>query len=176
MELLYTCISRLAAVIAKQDETFLPAELKHYADPNDFNRVMYHQRSTDTDERLQTILKDADTILLISSGKYDTLQTYELLVRCLSEQTIIEDGKRRLREKSDGRMDSAMLQNPSDPDATFRIKAGKGHRGYALILKNPSAKPDRGNGFQYDVNTHSDSAFLKENLEARKNQMKQQPL
>lgn len=169
VELLYTCISRLAAVIAKQDEALLPEELKHYADPNDFNQVMYHQRSTDTDERLQTILKDADTIILISSGKYDTLQAYELLVRCLSEQTIIEDGKRRLREKSDGGMDSAMLQNPSDPDATFLTKAGKEHRGYAANLEESVGETGSViTDYQYDVNTHSDSAFLKENLEARK--------
>lgn len=169
IELLYTCISRLAAVLAKQDTSILPEELKHYADPNDFNQVMYHQRSTDTDERLQTILKDADTIISLCSGKYDTLQAYELLVRCLSEQTIVEDGKRRLREKQDGEMDSKVLQNPSDPDATFRTKAGKDHRGYAANLEecvgeNGSVVTD----YQYDANIHSDSAFLKEHLESQK--------
>jgi hypothetical protein len=42
VELLYTCTSRLAAVINRQDASILPEELKHYTDPNDFNRVMYH--------------------------------------------------------------------------------------------------------------------------------------
>lgn len=168
VELIYTCVSRLAAVIAKRDEAFLPEELRHYADPNDFNQVMYHQRSTDTDERLQVILKDADTIIRLCSGKYDTVQAYELLVRCLSEQTIVEGGNRRLREKIDGGMNSEMLQNPSDPDATFRKKAGKEHRGYAANLEecvgeNGAVVTD----YQFDANIHSDSAFLKEHLKAQ---------
>ena len=32
-------------------------------------------------------------------------------------------------------MKSTMLQNPSDPEATFRNKAGKEHRGYAANLE-----------------------------------------
>ncbi len=31
-------------------------------------------------------------------------------------------------------MDSSPLQNPADPDATFRKKAGKDHRGYAANI------------------------------------------
>ena len=42
------------------------------------------------------------------------LQAYELLVRCLCEQTIVEEGNRRLREKEDGGMDSRIMQNPSE--------------------------------------------------------------
>ena len=45
--------------------------------------------------------------------------------RCISEQTIVENGKRRLKTKEDGTMNSDMLQNPTDPDATYREKAEK---------------------------------------------------
>lgn len=37
----------------------LPDDLKHYIDPDDFNRVIYHQRSTGTDERMKQLLSDA---------------------------------------------------------------------------------------------------------------------
>ena len=168
VELLYTCLSRLAAVISKQDGSALPEDLKHYADPNDFNQVMYHNRSTETEARLKTILNDADKILMLCKGRYDTLQSYELLVRCLCEQTVVEDGRRRLREKKDGGMDSQMMQNPSDPDATFRIKAGKEHRGYAANLEESVGEGGSLiTDYQFDVNTKSDSAFLKEHLEAQ---------
>lgn len=166
IELIYTCLSRLAMSIHKKDETFLPDNLKHYADPNDFNQVMYHQRGTETDDRLNTILKDIDQILELCTEEHKSLQSYELLVRCLSEQTIMENGIRRLRTKKDGGLDSSVMQNPSDPDATFRVKAGKEHRGYAANLEesvdsNGSVITD----YQYDVNTRSDSDFLKENIE-----------
>jgi hypothetical protein len=134
IELLYACISRLATVINKHDASVLPEELKHYADPNDFNQVMYHNRSTESDGRLRVILTDADKFLKLCEGEYEDLQAYELLVRCLCEQTIVEEGNRRLREKEDGGMDSRIMQNPSDPDATFRTKAGKEYRKYTANL------------------------------------------
>ena len=65
---------------------------------------------------------------------------YELLIRCLSEQTVMDGGKRRLLTKEDGMMNSAMLQNPSDPEATCRNKAGKIHRGYVANLEESLGK------------------------------------
>lgn len=63
-------------------------------------------------------------------------------------------------------MNSSVLQNPSDPDATYRVKAGKAHRGYAANLtesvnENGSVVTD----YQYDVNTRSDRSFLLEALD-----------
>lgn len=165
MELLYTCIAKAASCAEKQGEELLTENLKHYADPDDFNRFIYHQRSTDADERMKQLLEDADAILaLCESGFQDTTE-YELLVRCLSEQTILEDGKRRLRTKEDGGMDSTLMQNPSDPEATFRSKAGKEHRGYAANLEESvgsggSVVTD----YQYAPNRQSDSQFLKDHL------------
>ena len=161
IELLYTCLSRFAMAVQQMDENFLPDSLKHYADPNDFNQVMYHQRGSEADDRRDIILKDIDQILNLCTEEYKSLQSYELLVRCLSEQTILEDGARRLRTKKDGGLDSSIMQNPSDPDATFRTKEGKEHRGYTANLEesvdsNGSVITD----YQYDVNTRSDSDFL----------------
>lgn len=76
--------------------------------------------------RLESILGDADRLLLING--LDAVTEYQLLGRCLSEQTVIEGSKRRLRTKEDGGFHSGILQNPSDPDATFRKKAGKADR------------------------------------------------
>ncbi len=56
---------------------------------------------------------------------YDEMTEYQLLVRCLSEQTVVEESVRRLRTKENGDLHSGILQNPSDSDATFRTKAGK---------------------------------------------------
>ena len=165
MELLYTCIAKVASCAEKQSEELLAETLKHYAEPDDFNRFIYHQRSTDADERMKQLLEDADAILaLCESGFQDTTE-YELLVRCLSEQTIVEDGKRRLRTKEDGGMDSTLMQNPSDPEAAFRRKAGKEHRGYAANLEESvgiggSIVTD----YQYAPNNQSDSQFLKDHL------------
>ena len=64
-------------------------------------------------------------------------------------------------------MNSSALQNPSDPDATYRNKSGKLYRGYAANLeetvgKNGSVITD----YQFDKNTHTDSHFLQDTLSA----------
>lgn len=166
MELIYTCISKLVTYLTQNTPDIIREELKHYFDPNDFNRVIYHQRSSDSDNRMQMLLDDSDKLLELCKSGYEDVTEYELLVRCLSEQTIVDDGKRRLRTKEDGTMNSTSLQNPSDPEATFRSKAGKEHRGYVAnfeetVGENGSVVTD----YQYEQNIHSDSQFLKEHLQ-----------
>ena len=98
---------------------------------------MYHQRSTDADERMKQLLTDTDKLLALCESDYTDSTEYDLFVRCLSEQTIVENENRRLRTKEDGGMKSTMLQNPSDPEATIRNKAQeKSIEDMLLILKN----------------------------------------
>ena len=138
MELIYTCIAKLVMYVNKINGSALSDDLKHYIDPNDFNRVIYHQRSTDADERMKQLLTDADKLLALCESDYNDSTEYDLFVRCLSEQTIVENENRRLRTKEDGGMKSTMLQNPSDPEATIRNKAQeKSIEDMLLILKNP---------------------------------------
>lgn len=165
MELIYTCISRLVLHIKKEAPEKIPEELAHYADPNDYNRIFYHQRNDDMQEIIRMLLKDSDSLVSICGTDYEDVTEYQLFVRCLSDQSVVENGERRLRTKADGTMNSSALQNPSDPDATYRNKAGKQHRGYAANLeetvgKNGSVVTD----YQYDQNTRSDSDFLQESL------------
>lgn len=166
MELIYTCISRLASHVNKTEEGVLPDELRHYTEPDDYNKVIYHQRSTDADSRMKQLLSDADRLLKLCESDYNDSTEYELFVRCLSEQTITENSERRLKTKEDGSLKSDMMQNPSDPEATFRSKAGKEHRGYSANLEesvgeNGSVVTD----YQYEQNIHSDSRFIREHLE-----------
>lgn len=62
-------------------------------------------------------------------------------------------------------MNSKALQNPSDPDTTYRNKAGKQYKKYAANLeetvgKNGSVVTD----YQYEQNTHTDSRFIQDTL------------
>lgn len=166
MELLYTCISKLVTYLAKHSPDIIAEELKHYADPNDFNSVIYHQRSSDSDNRMQTLLNDSDKLMELCKSGYDDVTEFELCVRCLSEQTIVEDRKRRLRTKEDGTMTSTALQNLSDPEATFRNKAGREYRDYIANIEESVGKTGSVvTEYQFDQNIHSDSQFLKEHLQ-----------
>ena len=163
-ELIYTCLSNLVKELNKTNIE-LPEELIHYTQPNDFNAVIYHDKKT-SKEKMEVLLKDVDTVYEIcSKHKYEKTAAYRLFDRCMNEQTIVEDGVRRLRTKKEG-INSSMLQNPSDPDATYREKAGKGHKGYVANFEesvgtNGSVITD----YQFEQNTYSDEQFLKDNLE-----------
>ena len=63
MELLYTCVARLVSYLHKNGKDNLLEGLEHYYDPNDFNRVIYHNRSKDTAKKTADILKDADILM-----------------------------------------------------------------------------------------------------------------
>lgn len=166
MELLYRCVSKMVIYLHKNgmEDRIFPME--HYYEADDFNRFIYHSRSTDTDERITILLRDADTLLERCKDLEDVTE-YELLVRCISEQTVVEDNKRRLKTKADGSMGSNIMQSPVDPEATFREKAGKEHRGYTANIeetvgKNGSVVTD----FQFEQNNVGDSAMLKNHLES----------
>ncbi len=167
LELLYTCVANLAAeVLEKTGE--IPSDLAHYTEKNDRNRIIYHNKSEQTSEKISTVLKDAKALKELCESGYDESSSYQLLLRVLKEQTVEEeDGTYRLRTKDDGGMNAEILQNPSDPDATYREKAGHQHRGYAANVTEVSGE----NGsivtdYQYETNTYSDSQFLKDTLDA----------
>lgn len=167
MELLYTCIAKLVKYLSDvlQEESL--EEFQHYLDPDDYNKFIYHSRSSQTDERMLTLLKDADKLIELCNGGYDDVTEYQLFVRCMSEQTIVENAVRRLKTKEDGEMGSDILQNPSDPDATYRKKAGKEHRGYvANIEESVGAEGSIVTDYQFRTNNTSDDAMLKEYLDA----------
>lgn len=58
------------------------------------------------------------------------------------------------------------MQNPSDPEATFRRKTGKEHRGYTANLEESvGANGSVVTEYQYEQNNHSDSQFIQKHLE-----------
>lgn len=168
LELLYTCVSNLAKE-ARKSGMELPETLLHYTEDDDRNRIIYHNRSEETQDKILTVLRDAAVLKGLCTTDYAESANYALLVRVLKEQAVQNaDGSYRLRTKEDGGMDSTILQSPADPDATYREKAGKQHRSYVANLTEA-----RGEGgcsivtdYQYDTNTHSDADFIKEAIDS----------
>lgn len=165
LELLYTCVANLAKEVLKRGDG-LPEEFIHYTQADDRNRVIYHNRSEETSDKITTVLKDAAALRELCGSSYDESSCYQLLLRVLKEQCIREeDGSLRLRMKEDGGMDASILQNPADPDATYREKAGKQNRGYAANVAEAAGEGcSIVTDYQYEKNTHSDSQFLKDFL------------
>lgn len=167
LELLYTCLANMVRELNESASTNLPDELQHYCNNDDRNLVIYHNKSDDTADKISVILKDCKTVIDICSDSFLESSNYTLLQRVLSEQTVLDSDKNyRLRTKEDGGMTANMLQNPSDPDATFREKAGKQHKGYsANIVESVGDDGSIVTDYAFAPNTHSDSEFAKEVIE-----------
>lgn len=168
LELLYTCVTNLAKSMHGLGDAAFPESLLHYTEAADHNRVLYHNRSEDTGSKIKQVLKDATQIITACGSNYDESSEYQLLIRVMEEQTDTDpDGTLTLKSKKSG-MNSEILQNPADPDATFRAKAGKEHRGY---LANVVETADKGHSivvdYQFEKNLYSDSQFVRDYLEKR---------
>lgn len=154
LELLYTCLSNLVKVLHRDGKVELLDGLEHYAEPDDRNRVVYHEQDVPQADRLQKVIDDAMQLLPKCGEEYADSEDYRLLERAILEQTKKDDDGRNIpKGKGDG-MNSSSLQNPSDPDATYRLKAGKAHRGYsANITETVDQNGSLVTDYQYDVNS-----------------------
>ena len=133
--------------------------------PDNRNQVIYHNSKTPQEIKIQKIIDDTVGLLPKCKEDYEATTDYQLLERAINEQTKNDKGKRILKTKEDA-MPSDILQNPSDPDATYRFKAGKSHKGYsANIVEAVDAKGSVLTDYQYDVNIRSDASFVKEYIE-----------
>ena len=164
-ELIYTCIAKLVKYVNRDQHAILPESLKHYTDENDFNRIFYHERSSGISERMDELLKDAETLYDLTKTGYEDVTEYELFIRCFSEQSVMDNGKRRWITAEDHLGKSTMLANPSDPEATFRRKNHKEYRGYVANIEETVGK----NGaiitdYEYEPNIFSDQHFIKDRI------------
>ncbi len=75
-ELLYTCVAKLAVYLHKNNQDILPEGLKHYCDPDDYNKTFYYNNDSETDNRLKNILEDADKLLFVCGSDYDDVTKY----------------------------------------------------------------------------------------------------
>lgn len=162
LEILYTCTANMIKAMHQTDESAVSRDLAHYLEAEDLNRTIYHRKSEDITARLQQVIDDATGLIAALGDDAFELPEYQLLRRVLMEQTESDPaGKPILKDKKSIAPDS--LQNPSDPDATFRRKAGKKHKGYVGNIVETF--DDQGaiiTGYDYDINSHSDSQFCKE--------------
>ena len=166
LELLYTCVANLAKFMHKSEDGAFPKSLIHYTEEDNHNRVLYHNRSEDTESKITQVLKDDAQIITACGSRYDESSEYQLLIRVIEEQTDKEpDGNLTLKSKKSD-MNAELLQNPADLDATFRSKAGKDYCGYiANIVETEDKNNSIAVDYQFEKNNYSDSQFVKDYLD-----------
>jgi hypothetical protein len=162
LELIYTCISNLVkALIESGESALLPEHLLKYAQKGDKNSVCYRLQNDEIKPRLETVTADAFELFELAGALNIDHKEYELLKRLLDDQT--DDGQL----KPNNKIKPTSLQNPSDEDATYRKKSGKGYQGYsANVVEDCGENGNIITQYSFDINLHSDSSFAAETIEA----------
>lgn len=170
LEILYTTTSNAVKLIHKLGgDELLPSELLHYLNQDDENKVIYHCKGEDITSRLENVISDACRVrVLMEDDSWHGFSEYQLLIRVLGEQTDVDD-EGNVIPKDKKTISTTSVQNPSDPDATYRKKAGKEHKGYVANLVETIGEGGNSliTNFSYKTNHHSDSDFCKEYLADR---------
>ena len=94
-----------------------------------------------------------------------TSPAHDLLQRLFDEQYAVKDGKAVLRDKKEVKADS--LQNPNDPDATYRAKNDQKVQGYVTNITETveEGKPNIITSVQVETAVFADCHFLQEAVE-----------
>lgn len=173
VEILYTVDANAVRLLNRVGLIeLLPQGCGHYLEEDDHNEVIYRCRGEEAESRLQRVIDEAVALKkALEDAELTDKEEYILLSRVLEEQTVPaeEKGKNRRRAKDKGKIHADSLQNPSDPDATFRRKAGKDHKGYVGNVVENVNKDGLGiiTTMDFAQNIHSDSQFMKDYLAQR---------
>lgn len=161
LELIYTCVSNLVkALTGEGSDIIIPEHLLKYADDSNKNAVCYRMEKGEVRPRLEKAATDALEVFSLCGEAQRGYEEYQLLERMLMDQT--EGGQLKANKE----ISSQSLQNPSDEDATYRRKAGKGYQGYsANIVEDCGENGNIITKYDYDVNLHADSDFCREVIE-----------
>lgn len=167
LEIIYTVNANAVKLMHElgADEQ-IPLGLEHYLLEEDRNDVIYYCKDEDVTSRLEKVIAEAEQLLqAMNSDQWLEFSQYQLLLRVLKEQTKPDDAG-NLTVKANQEISSSSLQNPSDPDATFREKAGKAHKGYVGNIVETVDEDGHSliTDFAFQPNTYSDSSFCKEQI------------
>ncbi|MBA7572475.1 hypothetical protein ES708_14255 [subsurface metagenome] len=158
LEIVYSTVSRLIKVI---DKNTLPEYFKPYLDESHYNDTIYRARDKDLNTKIKRVLKDGLKLYFLyrKDKKISNTEEFKLLARMLKEQT------RKGRIKSSKEIAPNFLQNPTDPDATYRKKGKKRHIGYtANIIEKFDDDHRMITGYDLQKNTYSDQKFAKDTI------------
>ena len=166
LEVIYVTVANLVNALHRIGGDEFLQGMEHYLNPDDQNRVIYHNKAEDRVRKMQEIVEDCAKLLERMGECCPELPEYSLAVRMLDDQSVIgSDGKRIAKNNHD--IAAASMQNPSDPEATYRKKAEKHYKGY--VANVVQAYDEKGaaviTDYDFQQNSYSDVDFGKDALE-----------
>ncbi|NLA85653.1 MAG: transposase, partial [Clostridiales bacterium] len=159
IELIYSVNAKFVKLLNKVSADSIPEECRAYLEKGHKNDTIYRTRDQEAESKLEFLLKQSQVLYKsgLEAGMIVTnTEEFQLLSRLLEEQLTKDDsGKEIPKPGSD--ISSESLQNPTDPDATYRKKYGD-NIGYVANVAE-AINDENSVIINYDLkpNTYSDS-------------------
>jgi hypothetical protein len=139
------------------DKNRLPERFKPYLEESHYHDTIYRARDKDLNSKIKKVLKDGLKLYLLyrKDKEISNTEEFKLLSRLLKEQ----------KGKSSNHIAPDSLQNPTDPDATYRKKGKQKHVGYtANMVEKFDDKNRMIEGYDLQQNTYSDQKFAEDTI------------
>ncbi|MBU3128735.1 transposase [Clostridium tagluense] len=168
IELVYSVNYRLIKDLNEYNKSLISEECLTYLEKGNKNETIYRTQDLEAISKLLTLLRHSE-MLRQACSKLGTIitnsESYQLLVRMLEDQTTIDENN-KLTPKDGKGIASTSLQNPTDPDATFRHKYA-GNIGYvANIVETFNDDTSIITDYDLKANIYSDSKFSDDVIKA----------
>lgn len=177
LELVYNVNARMVKALNKINATLLPEDCKAYLEKGHKNETIYRTRDTETESKLTHLLKQSMILYDIATQAEEKIrqtEEYQLLSRMIKEQ-LKADESGTLIPKEGKEISPVSLQNPTDPDATYRKKNKESHVGYVLnVLETYNGENSVITTYDYKPNVYSDSKFADDVIHDLANRTKEQ--
>ena len=125
IELVYKVNENFIKMLNKTSPHLIPEKLEAYLSDEHENEVIYQTKNSEAETKLEKLLdqaKELYDIALKAGSPVTDSEEFQLLKRMLEEQTKDDDDFDNIEPKEGKDISPESLQNPSDPDATYRYK------------------------------------------------------
>lgn len=163
IELVYSVNHCMVKTLNKLSSEAIPENCKGYLEKGHKNETIYRTRDREADSKLETLFKQTEALYraAIATGeKATSSKAFKILSRFIREQTIPNEGGFVPKPGKDISPDS--LQNPSDPDATYRWKYGDNVGYVANVVNAYDGKNQVITHYDLEPNIYSDQKFAEE--------------
>ena len=173
LELIYTTNANLVKKIAKVDENLIPEACRHYREENDKAKHIYRLKKEEVEGKIEQLITESLELYDAAPESLHETQAYLNLARLLGEQTKQTDAG--VVPKANSELSANGMQNPSEPDATYRKKGDKQYTGY--VVNTIEARDEEKElsmiiHYEQQPNTTSDSELGRNALDADLNGVK----
>lgn len=166
IELTYSVNRAMVKTLNKVAPDAIPENCRAYLEKGHKNETIYRTKDTEAESKLETLFKHTEALYqaAINAGEEVTsTKAFSLLSRFIQEQTTVEENVRVIKPGTD--ISSESLQNPTDPDATYRNKYGDNIGYVANVVNAYNGKNQVIINYDLEPNTYSDQQFAKDIIE-----------